>query len=492
MKTVSVKTLALVAFSFIAVFPAMAKNSPTPSRTLRPGVAYSDVVQVFGPESRVTKLGFDVPPDAYAVEFSIQGSVADLDIVISDEFGDVIAIAEELDFNESIFLSRIGDPALVTGPLTVEVIYQLAAAPVIDGRTIRELPFSLLARVVDVGEPEPLVPGRVINARLLPGRGMMQVYEVDVPVAAGALRVDIADTDGDLDIFVHPGRPPADPHAYAYSSQTVRSTESLVVLPTGAPPLTSGRYSIMILDQISLDAPVEYSLLVSLQSEPPASLVGIEALPRARGPLERSLLATVEISIPDGGGSGVIVSDDGYLLTNWHVVEGPDGNPSGDIMIGVSVDHTRPPAERFRAEVVAYAPDRDLALLRITSGRYGAAIPPGYRFPTVEMRTSPLVIAEDLQFIGYPWIGGTGSRASITYTRGTVAGFQRTGFGLLVKSDGEINAGNSGGAALDRAFRLIGLPTSVVGENAGQLAYVVPMSAIPDAWHEIIGRSKNE
>ncbi|MFW6293818.1 MAG: S1 family peptidase, partial [Spirochaetota bacterium] len=219
------------------------------------------------------------------------------------------------------------------------------------------------------------------------------------------------------------------------------------------------------------------------------SLVGVAPLPRTRGPLERALLATVEISIPDGGGSGVIVTEDGYLLTNWHVVEGPDGGPSDDITIGVSVDHTRPPAERFRAEVVAHDADRDLALLRITSGRYGGALPADYRFPTVEMRASPLAIAEDLQFIGYPWIGGTGSRASITYTRGTVAGFQKTGFGLLVKSDGEINAGNSGGAALDRDYRLIGLPTSVVGENAGQLAYVVPIAAIPDAWHDIIGRS---
>ncbi len=489
MKPVFVKTFALLAFSFVVLLPAGAKD--TPPRALHPGIPYSGVVRIFGPESRATSFGIRIPSDAYAVEFSISGAVADLDIVISNEAGTVLAVAEDLDFNESLFLSRIGEPALVTGSLTVEVIYQLATPPVVDGRQLREIPFSLLARVIEVDDAEPVVPGRVVNARLLPEQGMMQVYEVDVPAAARALRVDIAETDGDLDIFVHPGRPPADPQTYAHSSQTVRSTESLVVLPTGTPPLTSGPYSIMILDQISLDAPVEYSLVVSLQSDPPAGLVGVVALPPARGALERALLATVEISIPDGGGSGVIVSEDGYLLTNWHVVEGPDGLPSDDIMIGVSVDHTRPPAERFRAEVVVYAPDRDLALLRITSGRYGEAIPADYRFPTIEMRTSPLVIAEDLQFIGYPWIGGTGSRASITYTRGTVAGFQRTGFGLLVKSDGEINAGNSGGAALDREFRLIGLPTSVVGENAGQLAYVVPISAIPVAWHEFIGRSGN-
>ncbi|MFW6289053.1 MAG: hypothetical protein ACOC2Q_04665, partial [Spirochaetota bacterium] len=270
MKTVSVKALALLAFSFVGLFPVAAKNTPSPpTRALRPGIPYSGVVRMFGPESRVTRLRIRVPSDAYAVEFSIDGSAADLDLVISDELGNLIAVAEELDFNESIFLSRIGDPALVTGALTVEVVYQFTAPPVIDGQPLREIPFSLLARVVGVDRVEPVVPGRIVDASLVPEQGMMRLYEIDVPAAARALRVDIADTDGDLDIFVHPGRPPADPRAYAYSSQTVRSTESLVVRPTDTPPLTSGPYSIMILDQISLDAPVEYSLVVTLESDPP-------------------------------------------------------------------------------------------------------------------------------------------------------------------------------------------------------------------------------
>ena len=76
----------------------------------------------------------------------------------------------------------------------------------------------------------------------------------------------------------------------------------------------------------------------------------------------------------------------------------------------------------------------------------------------------------------------------MTYTRGTVAGFQRTTFGLLMKTDGEINPGNSGGAALDSDFRLVGFPSSIVGENAGQLAYVVPAAAIPTSWLRRIGR----
>ncbi|MFP4378080.1 MAG: hypothetical protein ACLFP4_13635 [Spirochaetales bacterium] len=76
----------------------------------------------------------------------------------------------------------------------------------------------------------------------------------------------------------------------------------------------------------------------------------------------------------------------------------------------------------------------------------------------------------------------------MTYTRGTLSGFQRVAFGLLLKTDGEISPGNSGGAAPDGRHRLVGFPSSTVFEDAGQLAYIVPVSAIPDAWLRRVGR----
>ena len=100
----------------------------------------------------------------------------------------------------------------------------------------------------------------------------------------------------------------------------------------------------------------------------------------------------------------------------------------------------------------------------------------------MELRATAVSIGDSLHFVGYPGIGGTGSRASITYTLGVVAGFQQTSYGYEIKTDGEINSGSSGGAALDSSFRLVGVPTSIVGEESGQLAYIVPVSAIPPAW----------
>jgi S1-C subfamily serine protease len=136
----------------------------------------------------------------------------------------------------------------------------------------------------------------------------------------------------------------------------------------------------------------------------------------------------------------------------------------------------------FQARVVEYSAERDLALLRITASRYGAELPADFTFPSLQRRSERPDIGEPLRLVGYPGIGGTGSRASITYTTGVVAGFQLTDYGYTIKTDGEINSGSSGGAALDEAYRLIGIPTSILGEDAGQLGYIVPVSAIPDSW----------
>ncbi|MEE8441764.1 MAG: serine protease, partial [Spirochaetia bacterium] len=205
--------------------------------------------------------------------------------------------------------------------------------------------------------------------------------------------------------------------------------------------------------------------------------------PEVSSDLDRVLLATVEVLTGSGGGgSGCLLSASGIVLTNWHVVRADDGSPDTDITIGLSLDHARPPVELFRAEVIEYSEERDLALLRITGNRYGFPLAPGFELPYVDLRDGAAAIGDELRFVGYPGIGGTGSRASITYTTGVVAGFQRTAYGYFIKTDGEINSGSSGGAALDDSFRLVGVPASIVGEESGQLAYVVPVTAIPDSW----------
>jgi len=82
-----------------------------------------------------------------------------------------------------------------------------------------------------------------------------------------------------------------------------------------------------------------------------------------------------------------------------------------------------------------------------------------------------------------------GSLASVTLTRGVVSGFDTTKSGVVLKTDASIGAGNSGGAALDAGFHLIGVPVGAVedAEVTSQLGYVLPVSLIPAEWKRRIG-----
>jgi len=233
------------------------------------------------------------------------------------------------------------------------------------------------------------------------------------------------------------------------------------------------------------DLPTPFRVLATLDPSPPAELLAIPPIPRpdATRPLARALTGVVEIETDDGVGSGTILTPDGWVLTNAHVVEGLGGELASQVVVSVSLDPHRPPVETFRGEVELADQDRDLALVRITTGFYGQPLPKGYVFPTVAMGDpEALAIGDPVWLAGYPSTGGQGSRVTITFTRGVVAGFDEAAFGPVIKTDAVITSGNSGGAALDEKGRIVGVPTSLVELGSGQVADVHPLSALPAKW----------
>lgn len=424
------------------------------------------------------------PQDVFEVRIEIQNAPADLDILVYNNQQELVAFSELNVFDETLRLSRIGSPTLLTGPHTVEIAYQYPDPPVIGGVTLTEIPFELELRGIRPTVERVLSPGQSARGRLVPVDAMLTTYQIEVPPGTGTLRIDISETDGDLDLFVNRGRPVANPFDSDYIAQSVRSSEQLVITRESDPPLRPGTYYALVMDQFSEAYATDFT--ITIHDEPNAPVLlrrPIEPLPEPTTQLENAILATVEILADRSAGSGVIVSRTGLILTNWHVIQSESGGAADQLIVAFSRDITRPPEELFQAEVVEASPERDIALLQITSGRYGQALPPGYTFPFLALAEGDgPTIGTTLGFLGYPGIGGTGSRASITYTRGIVAGFYRVGFGNLIKTDGDINAGNSGGAAIDSSFRLVGLPTEVVGRDAGQIAYVYPVSIIPRSW----------
>ncbi len=425
-----------------------------------------------------------VTEGTYAVELALSESTADLDLLIHRSDGSLFSVSESSDYNEKILLTRLSEPGLETGTYTVEVAYQLPEPPRLGNQVVVEIPYKLSVRSVSTRPEGRLVPGEPRTGTLSPDDGMRLTYSIKIPEDTEALRLDIVESAGDIDLFVARGNAYANPFLSEHRSESFLSRESIVITRRSVPPLQSGTYYVSVIDQLSRDRPVGFSLLATLGAAPPELLLALPPLEIPRDPLERALLSTVElVTGDDSGGSGVLVSPGGHVLTNWHVIRGPAGINSDNIFVGMSLDHRKPSQELFRAELVAAAPERDLALLKISSGLYGQALPAGYRFPFLHIGDhETLRVGQNLGFVGFPLVGGTGSRVTITYTRGVLSGFEETSVGTIIKSDAEINEGNSGGAALNDDFELVGLPTQVVGFDAGQLAYIYPVSLIPEEW----------
>ena len=148
-------------------------------------------------------------------------------------------------------------------------------------------------------------------------------------------------------------------------------------------------------------------------------------------------------------GSGVIVSQDGHVLTNYHVVQAADA-------IEVALTDGR----RDTAKVVGADPDTDLAVLKLSSLR---TLPAATLAADRGLRVGDVVLA-----IGNPF--GVGQ----TTTQGIVSALGRNGLGLntyesFIQTDAAINPGNSGGALVDAEGNLVGINTAIYSESGGSM-----------------------
>ncbi len=179
-----------------------------------------------------------------------------------------------------------------------------------------------------------------------------------------------------------------------------------------------------------------------------------------------------------GWGSGTVLTRDGLILTNYHVVDVSDLVKQarndrnirileGKMVVLFTRQPDQPPVAMFIADVVDALPDLDLAVVRITSDLSGQEIDPdSLDLPFIELGDSDTVEIEDvLRIYGYPTIGGN----TITFTRGNVSGFdsERGVKGRAwIKTDATISGGNSGGTALNDAGQLVGVPTQAAVSSA--------------------------
>lgn len=166
-------------------------------------------------------------------------------------------------------------------------------------------------------------------------------------------------------------------------------------------------------------------------------------------------------------GSGVIVRSDGYILTNYHVIEAAEA-----IEVGLS------DGRQASAELVGADPESDLAVLKIDLPNLSAITFNGEH----RVRIGDVVLA-----IGNPF--GVGQ----TTTMGIVSALGRNRLGIniyenFIQTDAAINPGNSGGPLIDTTGRLVGINTAIYSETGGSLGigFAIPAQAAHTIMDQII------
>ncbi len=161
-------------------------------------------------------------------------------------------------------------------------------------------------------------------------------------------------------------------------------------------------------------------------------------------------------------GSGTVVSKNGLILTNAHVVLPGENSPVDLLTIAPTVSADEKPQPGFIAKVVQADPTLDLAVIKIVSDLSGNPVDAAtLNLPVAKLGDSDkLTLGDKLTILGYPGIGGE----TITLTSGEVSGFSsEAGFGnrAFIKTSATIAGGNSGGLAADDDGELVGIPTQL-------------------------------
>lgn len=151
----------------------------------------------------------------------------------------------------------------------------------------------------------------------------------------------------------------------------------------------------------------------------------------------------------EGIGSGFIINEDGYILTNYHVVELAISNNTKDVTVILST------GEEVAAKVVNYDQNRDIAMVKLVDGTKVPAV--------VELGDSDgLYVGQEVVAIGTP----LGKNFAQTLTKGIISGVNRNltteggNTGDYIQTDAAINSGNSGGPLINTKGEVIGINTA--------------------------------
>lgn len=170
-------------------------------------------------------------------------------------------------------------------------------------------------------------------------------------------------------------------------------------------------------------------------------------------------------------GSGVIVSPEGYILTNNHVVDG-----ATEVKVTLSDKH------EYDAKIIGTDPKTDIAVLKIDAANLK---------PITLGDSSKVEVGDTAMAIGNPF--GVGQ----TVTRGIISATGRGNLGIeayedFIQTDAPINPGNSGGALIDDRGELVGINTAILTHSEGSegIGFAVPVNLARNVMDQILKNGK--
>ncbi len=225
---------------------------------------------------------------------------------------------------------------------------------------------------------------------------------------------------------------------------------------------------------ISIEGNIE-SLVEAVYAKSADSVVGIRATVSVQG-----IFGNNENT---GEGSGVIYSTDGYIITNYHVIENVIEYQSANKTIEVYLQSD--PEKAIDATVVGYNVSADLAVIKIDKKN----------LPAIDLgNAEEIKVGQYAIAIGCP--GGLEFMGSVSY--GIVSGLNRSitidsiGEMTLIQTDAAINPGNSGGALLNSKGQLIGINSSkLVGDSIEGMGFAIPIDTVVEVVKDIIDNKDN-
>lgn len=208
------------------------------------------------------------------------------------------------------------------------------------------------------------------------------------------------------------------------------------------------------------------------------AVVSVYSTKMVRGPAASPLLRKLFPNLSDTGeetpqqglGSGVIVTPDGYILTNNHVVEGADE-------LKVSLSDGR----EFTASVVGTDPKTDVAVIKIDANH----------LPVVTLADSDKLRVGDIVFaVGNPLdVGQTVTMGIVSAKNRTVKMLDEVGaYEDYIQTDAAINLGNSGGALVDARGRLIGINSAILSPSRGNIGigFAIPVNLAASVMRSLV------